>query len=135
MQHYVGVVCLALIVGGTLWLRHENPPEAPVASEPEAEPSAVAEALVRSLWATAEVQMERIGQAIDMYKLMHKSVPDSLDQLTEPQEDGNRLMDELPDDPWGNEYDYRPDGLRRFHLSSAGPDGLLDTDDDIVHGK
>jgi len=42
----------------------------------------------------------------------------------------------IPLDPWGNPYFYRNPGLRTgfaWDLFSAGPDGLPDTPDDIVH--
>ncbi|MDJ0974860.1 MAG: type II secretion system protein GspG [Planctomycetota bacterium] len=92
-------------------------------------------ALFESEQDTATIQMDRIAQAIDLYRLREKSVPDSLDQLTqEDEKTGEAYIDNIPQDPWGNEYDYRPDGKRKFFLSSAGPDGQLDTDDDIIHG-
>ncbi len=43
---------------------------------------------------------------------------------------------EIPKDPWGNEYTYRQPGQRNeysFDLSSAGPDGKANTEDDITN--
>ena len=43
-------------------------------------------------------------------------------------------MKKVPLDPWGQEYSYRFPGTKntdRFDLISGGPDGLLDTADDI----
>lgn len=40
----------------------------------------------------------------------------------------------MPNDPWGNPWEYNPDGLRRegyYDLSSNGKDGEPDTEDDI----
>ncbi|MEK7951184.1 type II secretion system protein GspG [Luteolibacter soli] len=45
-----------------------------------------------------------------------------------------QLMKRLPTDPWGNPYRYRllseERGKRSFELSSAGKDGILQTEDD-----
>lgn len=91
-------------------------------------------ALFQSEQDTAKIQMQRIADAIELYRLTEKSVPDSLDQLTQEDENGEPFMDDIPDDPWGTPYDYRPDGRNKFYLGSAGPDRQMDTDDDIVHG-
>lgn len=40
----------------------------------------------------------------------------------------------IPNDPWGNPWEYTPDGLRKegyYDLSSIGRDGQPDTEDDI----
>jgi general secretion pathway protein G len=45
-----------------------------------------------------------------------------------------RQFQELPADPWGNDYMYRNPGRKdssTFEIVSKGKDGELDTDDDI----
>lgn len=45
-----------------------------------------------------------------------------------------RTNDEVPQDPWNNEYGDRYPGSRKsdfFELVSRGPDGLAETDDDV----
>jgi general secretion pathway protein G len=45
---------------------------------------------------------------------------------------------ELPKDPWGNDYLYRMPGIHNadsYDLSSRGPDGIVDTDDDVTNWK
>ena len=37
----------------------------------------------------------------------------------------------LPADPWGNQYVYKTDEAFGFEIISMGPDGQLDTEDDI----
>lgn len=40
----------------------------------------------------------------------------------------------MANDPWGNPWEYNPDGLRRegyYDLSSNGPDGEPETEDDL----
>lgn len=47
---------------------------------------------------------------------------------------GPYIENDLPLDPWGNEYIYEfpgPDGDDSFYLHSAGRDGQDNTDDDI----
>lgn len=44
------------------------------------------------------------------------------------------LSESMPNDPWGNPWEYDPDGVRRegyYDLSSNGPDGEPETEDDI----
>ncbi|MFI4916659.1 MAG: type II secretion system major pseudopilin GspG [Phycisphaerales bacterium JB060] len=44
------------------------------------------------------------------------------------------ISEAMPNDPWGNPWEYNPDGLRRegyYDLSSTGPDGEPETEDDI----
>ncbi|MEK0445407.1 MAG: ral secretion pathway protein [Verrucomicrobiota bacterium] len=49
-----------------------------------------------------------------------------------------KLMDEVPLDPWGREYQYLQPGRRNpdsFDIFSAGKDGTVGTDDDIGNWK
>ena len=44
------------------------------------------------------------------------------------------VNDNMANDPWGNPWEYNPDGLRKegeYDLSSNGPDGEPETEDDI----
>ena len=43
------------------------------------------------------------------------------------------VMDKIPNDPWGNAYVYRFPGRKdasEFEISSKGPDGIDNTEDD-----
>jgi general secretion pathway protein G len=46
----------------------------------------------------------------------------------------SRMMDEVPLDPWGNEYYYyfpgKRNGASKFDIGSKGPDNIEGTDDD-----
>jgi general secretion pathway protein G len=81
---------------------------------------------------TAKVQMRNMAQAIDMYKMENKKLPDSLDTLTQTT-DGSQdaYLDKVPKDPWDNEYEYRAEGNKKYQLRSLGEDGQPDTEDDI----
>lgn len=92
-------------------------------------------ALFQSEQDTAKIQMQRIADAIELYRLQNKKVPDSLDELTQEDDDGEAYLPDLPKDPWEQPYNYRPDGRNKFRLSSSGPDGQMDNDDDLIHGK
>lgn len=84
----------------------------------------------------AETQMSNFEGAIDQYRMRHKRLPDSLDALTET--DGRNpypIMKTIPQDPWGNEYEYRSLDKSTYQLRSYGEDGEPDTDDDITWPK
>ena len=84
----------------------------------------------------AETQMSNFKGAIDTYRMRNKKLPDSLDALTE-KDDRNPypIMDSIPKDPWGNEYEFRVLDRSTYQLRSYGEDGEPDTDDDIVWPK
>lgn len=99
---------------------------------------------------TAKVQIGNLESALKMYVVdmkIYPSTDEGLELLLSAPED-ERLArkwagpyidgNELPLDPWGNEFEYEfdaadgegdaPDFPR---IISAGPDGQMDTDDDI----
>ena len=83
---------------------------------------------------TAEMQMRNYGQAIDIYKARNRTLPKSLDELT--QEDPNTkepYIDKIKNDPWDQPYEYRITDERRnrYEIQSAGDDKQLGTEDDI----
>ncbi len=41
----------------------------------------------------------------------------------------------MPQDPWGNPYEYRTLDRTTYQIRSNGEDGMPDTDDDIVWPK
>ncbi len=92
--------------------------------------------LMQSQEHRAFLVMSELGKAIELYKLSNRGqVPDALDELTQDDEStGESYIDKIPNDPWGNEFDYRPDN-RKFTIVSAGPDEQMDTDDDVVYPK
>ena len=72
---------------------------------------------------------------IDLYKLDNGGkIPRSLDALTQKRKQFDwAFMDNIPDDPWGNPYEYRPEGTDSYRIISYGPDGNPGSDDDL-HG-
>lgn len=83
---------------------------------------------------TAKMQMRNFGQSIDQYKARNRSLPKSLDELT--QEDPNTkepYMEKIPNDPWGQPYEYRITDERRnrYEIQCGGDDKQLGTEDDL----
>ena len=83
---------------------------------------------------TAKMQMKNISGAIDLYKTRNRTLPKSLEELT--QEDPNTkepFIDKIPNDPWGQPYEYRITDERRnrFEIQCAGDDKQLGTEDDL----
>jgi type II secretory pathway pseudopilin PulG len=95
-------------------------------------------ALVAGNKGAAETQMANISDAIQMYVIDHRTLPDSIDNLTEPSKTSNEpYMKEIPNDPWGQRYDYKVVNKSRkeFQISSAGEDKMWGTEDDLVWPK
>ncbi len=92
----------------------------------------------------AKIQIASLQQALQAYYLssnMYPSTAQGLDALLKKPSvgkvpasypDGGFLGKKtLPKDPWANEYRYVCEDNQNFSLSSMGPDGQPDTDDDI----
>jgi len=95
-------------------------------------------ALVTGNKGAAETQMSNIDQAIQMYVIDHRALPDTLDSLTEPAKNTNEpYMKEIPNDPWGEKYDYKIVNRtrREYEIRSAGDDKMWSTEDDLVWPK
>lgn len=77
--------------------------------------------------------MDNFAQAIRNYQLVRRKLPGTLNELTRTDTpSGYPYIDGIPDDPWGNPYDYRVLGAERFEIYSNGEDGMPDTEDDFV---
>lgn len=78
--------------------------------------------------------MKALSQAMEFYRLQHARYPQSLSDLTEPDDDfpdGYLAGGVVPKDPWDEEYIY--EGSRgSFTLRSSGPDRIDGTEDDIT---
>ena len=87
---------------------------------------------------TAETQVRMLRAALQTYRLDVGSYPVTEQGLaaliSNPSSlkkwDGPYLDDQLPQDPWGNPYIFRNTNSS-FELLSPGPDGKLDTKDDL----
>ncbi|MDP6941691.1 MAG: type II secretion system major pseudopilin GspG [Planctomycetota bacterium] len=81
---------------------------------------------IRSQKGVAEQQIANLVSSVSMFELNNTRLPDSLEELTEPDAITGKpwLNGSLPPDPWGNEYvyDMLPDG--GFEIVSYGKDGM-----------
>jgi len=85
---------------------------------------------------TARTNVMAIANAVKMYRSTHGKLPQSLEVLAEKDERGRSELDEIPKDPWGNEFMLREgDRPTDWEVISMGPDGSEGTDDDISSKK
>lgn len=98
---------------------------------------------------TTKTQIGNLESALKMYSLDMRSFPsteEGLDALMKAPDDEDKAKkwdgpyldaDSIPADSWGNAfvYSYPPEnGERDFpNISSMGPDGQANTDDDIIN--
>jgi hypothetical protein len=79
------------------------------------------------------MDLSAIGCALGLFAEEHADeLPQSLDELTVPGDDGAPYMKAVPLDPWGRAYAYdrRADGSAR--IACAGEDRRERTQDDTV---
>ena len=87
---------------------------------------------------TAEMQMSQIADAINSYKVQKRSLPRTLEELTQEDEQTKEpFMEKIPSDPWGQPYDYKitDDRRMKFEIVCAGEDKQPGTDDDLYYPK
>lgn len=78
----------------------------------------------------AETQLKSLKQNCEAYRLYYKKYPEKLEDLVSTP--NNRpIIEEVPDDPWGNPYNFEKNG-NKIKLFSSGSDGLPNTEDDVV---
>lgn len=82
----------------------------------------------------AEAEVGNLSQMITQFYVFSNEYPDSLDQLVNPPAGMSPIAEEVPLDPWGNDYQYSKDGNSDFEISSMGPDGSSGGGDDICPG-
>ncbi len=75
-----------------------------------------------------------IGTAIQAYEVTSGSFPNSLDDLTVATDTRAALLkkDSLFDS-WGNAFQYSKKGKFEYEVRSAGPDGQMNSEDDITN--
>ena len=83
---------------------------------------------------TARTSIQAIEEACQVFSMKHNGkYPDQLEELTQGTDDNPGLLKESAlNDPWGNPYQYQKK-QKRVSIRSAGPDGDLNTDDDITN--
>ncbi len=88
----------------------------------------------------AKIQAQRtsidaIKTAVQAYEASTTSLPQSLDDLTKDQADGRPPLLEKNklNDQWGKPVQYKKIGKYKYEIRSAGPDGNINTEDDITN--
>jgi len=81
--------------------------------------------LIRSKKSTAVFQIKNLEATINLYQLQLQRLPDSLEELTQPDEEtGKPWINSIPTDPWGNEYEYNQLSDGTYEIISYGGDGV-----------
>jgi general secretion pathway protein G len=80
---------------------------------------AVFGALDRAKIREAQTQAGLYANGVEEYVVFMNELPDSLDQLVDPPNGAPRFVDQIKNDPWGNEYRYSASG-RTFSVCSQG---------------
>ena len=77
----------------------------------------------------ANTQLKTFQQAVRQYRIQYNKFPDKFEDLVDTP-DGVRLIEEVPKDPWGNDYVLESTGSKVL-MYSNGPDGTANNDDDV----
>jgi len=93
--------------------------------------------------AAAMSDIATFGTALDAYEVDNGSYPKGKsglnDLITQPRDARNwrgPYLKELRTDPWGNPYNYECPGKNNpsgYDISSMGPDGRANTEDDVTN--
>jgi len=91
----------------------------------------------------ARLDIQQLEDAMSMYKLRNKVYPSTeqglealvtastIDPVPKRFPEGG-FIESLPEDPWGNPYILVNPGVKgKYDILSMGPDGTMDTEDDI----
>jgi hypothetical protein len=86
----------------------------------------------------AQETLEQIASALEMFRNRRGSLPpaaEGLQALAGEPELLDAMLGAVPVDPWGRAFVYQPAHPKRpdgFVLRSLGPDGEIDTEDDVL---
>ena len=84
----------------------------------------VTQYLAKAKVKTTRIQMREIMNGLELFKADQDRYPESLEELIEATEENPEgLMDAIPLDSWGNEFEYMSDTERGYDLISYGADG------------
>ena len=129
VQKIAVVVALVLVAQSVIGCGGDGDPD----PEPDpAPPPPTRSSRIEAAKKLATAQMAGFASAIEMYYLRHRKLPDSLEALAEVDPLlGEPSLTEIPDDPWGNPYEYKPLDGKKYWIRSVGEDGHSETDDDM----
>ena len=91
--------------------------------------------------AACKIQIKALGTTLATFEVDNGYLPKGsrglLDLMQQPRDAKNwhgPYLEKIPQDPWGHDYVYEFPGKHRpasFDLTSAGPDGVMGTPDDL----
>ena len=82
-------------------------------------------ALDRAKVRRAETQIGQIAQWLDAYYIDHDEYPESLEDLTQPPSGLAEYTQEVPLDPWKNDYQYSRISDDEYEIFSMGSDEVF----------
>ncbi|MCA9140940.1 MAG: type II secretion system protein GspG [Planctomycetales bacterium] len=84
-----------------------------------------------------KTQLQMLKNSVSMFQIRMNSLPKSLKELRDGPSDPAKkarwvapIIADLPKDSWDNDFHYKVNG-KRYEIRSRGPDGKINTDDDI----
>lgn len=84
----------------------------------------------------ARTDISVIAGAVRSFRANKGKLPENLEVLATKDERGRSEIEELPKDPWGNDYQLREgDRPAEWEVISWGPDGSEGTEDDLSSKK
>jgi general secretion pathway protein G len=94
-------------------------------------------ALVGSTRKTVEFQIKNFASAVEQYYLDKRQLPSSLQDLTGTDDSGEPWLQNVPQDPWQQDYQYRVVNPQRreYVIESGGDDRAFGTEDDIIYNS
>ena len=85
-----------------------------------------------------KVQLNSLKQSIDLYQVRMNKLPETLEALRDGPSDASGkakwvapIITEIPTDAWENPLTYSVEG-NTYELRSAGIDGQVNTEDDVL---
>ena len=78
----------------------------------------------------ATTQLKSLKGAVEAYRVYYHKYPSSLEDLVNTP-DGTKLIEEVPQDPWGGDYVLEKSG-KSVKIYSVGPDETPNNEDDIA---
>ncbi len=85
-----------------------------------------------------QAQLRMLKSNIAMFQIRMNSLPETLEALRDGPSDAAKkskwvapIITEIPTDAWGNDLVYTVNG-NTFEIRSAGIDGQMNTEDDII---
>lgn len=83
----------------------------------------------------AKLDLKALHDATRYYQMTKGKLPESLSVLKEKDAKGVSYIDELPQDPWNNDYRLVVESPKNWKIISYGPDGSEGGGDDLSSVK